>query len=161
MTPAKQVSFANYLDTIFAGPDWLDACVQMLSVFAEDIDSCRDNPSQSLPGIAPSIVDQVVAVAGRAQRLERRLRDSAERHGPEFQTQELGAVLWWAGMASHKALAGAEGAREKMARNAWDDAFFEIHALMYDTMSAVSLLSVAEGLIHRMETEGPTRKRPN
>lgn len=161
MTSPKQVSFDQYLDIIFATSNWLDACVNMLSVFLEDIDSCRDNPGQSLPGSAPSIIDQVVALAGRARRLELQFRDTAEKHGPEFQTTELGAVLWWAGMASHKARAAAESARDKMARNAWDDAFFEVHALMYETMSALSLLSVAEGMIQRMETEGMGHVRPN
>jgi|GEM_PF-4465102 len=100
-------------------------------------------------------------MAGRAQRLELRLRHTVETRGPEFQTSELGAVLWWAGMASHKAAAAVEGVRDKMAQDAWEEAFFEIHALMYDTMSALSLLSVAEGMIQRMETESSDRERPN
>jgi hypothetical protein len=100
-------------------------------------------------------------VAGRAQRLELQLRGTAERHGPAFQTSELGAVLWWAGMALHKAARAGEGARNKMAQKAWEDAFFEVHALLYDTMAAVSLLSVAEGMIQRMETEGIDPGRPN
>jgi hypothetical protein len=161
MTGPKQVSFAEYLDTIFASSNWLDACVGMLAVFVDDVDSCRDNPGQTLPGTAPSIVDQAAALAGRAQRLERSLRAGAERRGPEFQTSELGAVLWWAGMASHKAAAAAQGARDKMARAAWEDAFYEVHLLLYETMSALSLLSVAEGMIRRMETEGTGRVRPN
>ena len=161
MTEPKQVSFDRFLDTIFASSNRLDACMNMLAVFLEDIDSCRDNPGQSLPASAPSIVDQVAAVAGRAQRLELRFRDTAEKRGPGVQTAELGAVLWWAGMASHKAVAAAEGVRDKMAQDAWEEAFFEIHALMYDTVSALSLLSVAEGMIQRMETEGSGRERPN
>jgi hypothetical protein len=133
----------------------------MLSAFLEDIDSCRDAPAQSLPRTGPSIVEQVAALSDRARCLERQFRESAERRGPEFQTPELGAVLWWAGMASHKAAAASEGARAKTARNAWEDAFFEIHALMYETMSALSLLAVAEEMIQRMEAEGVSRVRPN
>jgi len=53
MTQPEQVSFDRYLDTIFASSNRLDACVNMLSVFLEDIDSCRDNPGQSLPASAP------------------------------------------------------------------------------------------------------------
>ena len=161
MTEPKQVSFDRFLDTIFASPNRLDACVNMLSVFLESIDSCRDNPGQSLPSRAPSIVDQLAAIAGRARRLELRFRDTAKKRGPEFQTSELGAVLWWAGMASHKAAAAAEAVRDKMAQNAWEETFVEIHALMYDTMSALSLLSVAEGMIQRMEAERIGRERPN
>ena len=161
MTQPKQVSFDRYLDFIFASSNWLDACVNMLSVFLESIDSCRDNPGQSLPASGPSIVDQVAAVAGRAHLLELRFRDTAEKRGPQFQTSELGAVLWWAGMSSHKAAVAAKGVRDKMAQDAWEEAFFEVHALMYDTMSALSLLSVAEGMIQRMETESSGRERPN
>jgi hypothetical protein len=160
MTAPKEVSFDRYLDMVFASSSWLDACVTMLAAFLENIDSCRDHPELSLPEIAPSIVDQVRAVAGRAQRLEHQLRTTAERHGPAFQTDELGAVLWWAGMASHKATAAMESAHDKMARNAWENAFFEIHAMMYDTMSALSLLSVAEGMIQHMETEHTGGVRP-
>lgn len=161
MIPPKQVSFDRYLDSIFASPNWLDGCVGMLSALLEDIDSCRETLGVSLPQIAPSIVDQVAAVTGQAQRLELRFRDTVEMRGPAFQTSELGATLWWAGMAAHKAASAAGAARDKMAQNAWEDAFFEIHALMYDTISAVSLLSVAEGLIQRMETERTNRVRPN
>jgi hypothetical protein len=96
-------------------------------------------------------------VADRAHRLEKRFRELAYRRGPEFQTPELGAILWWAGMASHKAAAATEDSRQKMSTGAWDDAFFTIHSLLYDTMSALSLLSVAEGLIRRMEAESPDR----
>ena len=161
MTSPKQVSFDEYLDIVFASSNWLDGCVTMLAAFVEDIDSARDNPALSLPPTAPSIVDQGAALTGRAKRMEMQLRETAERRGPAFQTSELGAVLWWAGMASHKATAAAESARAKMARNAWEDAFFEIHALLYDTISALSLLSVAEGMIRRMETEGSGDARPN
>lgn len=161
MTLPEEISFDRYLDTIFAASNRLDACVNMLSAFLESIDSCRDDLRERLPGMAPSIVDQVVAVVDRAQRLERRLRTVAQTRGPEFQTSELGAVLWWAGMASHKAMAAAEAARGKMAREVWDDAFFEVHALMYDTMSALSLLSLAEAMIQRMERESIGRYNPN
>ena len=161
MTQPKQISFGQYLDTIFASPIWLDACVNMLSVFLEDIGACRENPSQSLPRIAPSIVEQVAAVAGQAHRLELRFRDTAEKHGPEFQTNELGAILWWAGMASHKARGSVQTIGKKSEQNAWDDVFLEVHAMMYDTISALSLLSTAERMIQRMETEGTGRDRPN
>ena len=161
MTSPRQVPFDQYLDAAFASPNWLEACVSMLAAFLESIDSCRDRPALSLPQIAPSILDQVIAIADRAQRLELQLRTTAESHGPAFQTSELGAVLWWAGMASHKATAAAKGARDKMARNAWEDAFLEIHALMFETISAISLLWVAEGMIQHMESEGTDRVRPN
>lgn len=46
-----------------------------------------------------------------------------------------------------KAAAAAESARAIMARGDWEDAYFEIHALLYDTISALSLLAVAEGII--------------
>ena len=161
MTSPRQVPFDQYLDAAFASPNWLEACVSMLAAFLESIDSCRDSPGLSLPQIAPPIVDQVSAVADRAQRLEIQLRTTAESHGPAFQTSELGAVLWWAGMASHKANAAAKGARDKMARNAWEDAFLEIHALMFETISAISLLSVAEGMLQHMENEGTDHVRPN
>src|SRR5438270_12902702 len=121
MTSPKQVSFDEYLDIIFASSNWLEACVTMLSVFLEDLDSCRDDPAMRLPEIAPSILDQVTSVSSRAHRLELQLRGTAERRGPAFQTSELGSVLWWAGMASHKATGAAEGSRAKMAKNAWDD----------------------------------------
>lgn len=161
MTSPQEVSFDRYLDMVFASPNWLDGCVTMLATSLEDIDSCRDNPGLSLPEMAPSIVDQVGALAGRAQRLERQIRTAAERNGPAFQTSELGAVLWWAGMAMHKAVAATESARGTMARNAWEDAFIEIHAMLYDTMSALSLISVAEGMIQRMKTESAGDVRPN
>jgi hypothetical protein len=48
-----------------------------------------------------------------------------------------------------------------MARNAWEDAFLEIHALMFETISAISLLSVAEGMLQHMENEGTDHVRPN
>ena len=57
MHKRKLISFDRYLDSIFADRTWLDACVNVLSVFLEDIDSCRDDPGQSLPGIAQSMVD--------------------------------------------------------------------------------------------------------
>jgi hypothetical protein len=161
VTSPKQVSFDEYLDIIFSSSNWLDACVPMLAVFLEDIESCRDNLDEKLPEIAPSILDQVGAIAGRAQRLELELRSKAGSHGPAFQTSELGAVLWWAGMALHKGMGAAEGARDKMDRKVWEDAFLEVHASMYETMSALSLLSVAEGMMLRMETEGTDRPRPN
>lgn len=63
-------------------------------------------------------------------------------------------------MALHKA-AATESSRVKMAASAWDDAFPEIHALMYETMSAVSLISVAEEVIQRLEPEGIGNARPN
>lgn len=161
MKPPRQVSFDGYLDTIFDSANWVDACVTMLSVFLEDIESCRDNPGQHLRDIAPSIVDQVHGVAARAERLERHFRSTAEAHGPEFQTTELGAILWWAGMASHKAIGAVAVAREKLSQNAWEKAYYEIHTLMYDTISAISLLAIAEGMIRRMESEGDGRQRPN
>lgn len=161
MAEPRQVSFDQYLDILFASSGWLDACVNMLSVFLEDIECGRDNPAEALPGIAPSIVDQVAAVAGRARRLEHQFRVTAEKRGPEFQTTQLGAVLWWAGMASHKADAALEDARGEMARNDWQDAFIQINLLLYDTVAALSLLSVAEGMIRRMETEGIERERQN
>lgn len=160
MTSPREVSFDTYLDTVFASPNWLDACVTMLSAFVEDIDACRDDPGRRLPDLAPPIAAQVSALNDRAQRLHQQLRSSAEQRGPAFQTSELGAILWWAGMAAHKATAAAGTARDQIAGNAWEDAFFELHALMYETMSALSLLSVAESMMQRMETE-PGRSRPN
>lgn len=161
MTEPKQLSFDRYLDTVFAGSSWLEACVTMLTTFLESIDSCRDDPGRSLLSTAPAIVDQVAAVAGAARNLEHRFRKIAEKRGPEFQTDELGAVLWWAGMASHKAGGAVEAARRLMAQDAWEQAFFDIHALMYDTMAALSLLAVAEGMMQRMETESLGRERAN
>jgi hypothetical protein len=162
MTAPKQVSFDEYLDSVFASPIWLDACVNMLSVFLEDVDACREKPEQDLPGLAPSIVDQVAAVADRTRRLELRMRGIAEKRGTQFMTTELGATLWWAGMASHKATGAVQHIREKMGRNAWSDVFFEVHAMMHDTAAALSLLSVAERMIKRMESEGvPGSERPN
>jgi hypothetical protein len=162
MTQPKQISFDEYLDSVFASPIWLDACVNMLSVFLEDIDACRDNPGRDLPDLAPSILDQVAAVAIRARRKESHFRDTAEKRGPEFKTTELGAVLWWAGMASHKAEAAGRAVLKKINQNAWDDVFFEVHAMMYDTIAALSLLSVAERMIERMESlAGSAGERPN
>lgn len=159
--PPEQVSFDRYLDLVFSSSNWTDACVSMLSAFLETIDACRDNLSESLPDAAPSIVDQVEALAGRAQQFESDLRSQAGRYGPEFKTSELGAVLWWAGMASHKATSAVKNFRAKMDANNWDGAWFEIHALMFDTMSALSLLSVGETMIRRMETEGLGHVRGN
>jgi hypothetical protein len=162
MISGKEVSFDQYLDMIFAGPMWLDACTNMLSVFLDDIEGCRDKPRESLPEIAPSIVDQVTRVAERARRLEARFREHAEERGPEFKTAELGSVLWWAGLASHKAASAAESVQGHMERKAWDDVFFDVHTLMFDTMSALSLLSVAERMINRMEQDGDAGgRRPN
>jgi hypothetical protein len=162
MISGKEVSFDQYLDMIFAGPIWLDACTGMLSVFLEDIEGCRENPRETLPEIAPSIVDQVSRVAERARRLEGRFRQAAEERGPRFQTTELGAVLWWVGLACHKAAGNAENARERMDRKAWDDAFIDVHSLLYETMSALSLLAVAEGMLAEMEeANGETGGRPN
>jgi hypothetical protein len=157
----KPLTFDEYLDRLFAGPNWHDGCVSMLAAFLETIDSCRDDPEHGLPRTAPSIVDQTVALAGQLQRLEHRLRDTAERGGPGFQTSEMAAVLWWSGMALHKAAAAAEGGQTRMAAGAWDEAFFEIHAQMYETMSAVSLIFIAERLLHHLGTEGIGDARPN
>jgi hypothetical protein len=162
VTAPKQVSFDKYLDSVFASPIWLDACVNMLSVFLEDVDSCRENPDRDLPGVAPSIVDQVAAVADRARRMGIRMREATEKRGPEWKTTELGATLWWAGMAAHKATGAVQNVRAKMGRNDWSDVFFEVHAMMHDTASALSLLSVAERMIKRMESEGVAgAERPN
>ncbi|MGH2442654.1 MAG: hypothetical protein ACRDFX_05785 [Chloroflexota bacterium] len=160
MTQPKQISFDSYLDTIFAGGAWLEACVNMLSVFLEDIDSCRDEPGKLLPGIAPSIVDQVAAVADRARHLQAQHRSTAEQHGPEAQTAELGAILWWAGMASHQAGAALTASRDLMERNAWDEAFIQINVLMYDTISSLSLLSISEEMV-RLATQSRAGERPN
>jgi hypothetical protein len=160
MTSPRELSFDAYLDAVFASPSWLDACVTMLSAFVEDVDSCRDDPGRRLPELAPPIALQVSALNDRAKRLHLQLRSSAEERGPAFQTSELGAVLWWAGMASHKAAAAAESAQDRMKGEAWEEAFFDLHAMMYETMSALSLLSVAESMMQRMETE-PGRARPN
>ena len=161
MTSPRQVSFDEYLDIIFASPNWLDSCVTMMAVFLEDVESCSENLSQKLPEVAPSILDQVDAIAARAQRLEMELRDTAQSRGPAFQTNELGSVLWWAGMALHKAASASQGARDKMARGIWDDAFLEVHASMFETMSGLSLLSTAGEMMLRMENEGTDRPRPN
>jgi hypothetical protein len=161
MSFPRQVTFDQYLDLVFAGPGWLEACVGMLSAFLQDIDTDSDDAAERLPEIAPSIVEQASAIVGAAKRLEQRLREAAEQRGPAFQTDELGAVLWWAGMASYKATSAAEGARGRMAEQTWDDAFFEIHALLHGAISALSLLSVAEGMMRRMEAEGTGRERPN
>jgi hypothetical protein len=159
--PPEEISFDRYLDLIFASSNRTDACLSMLSAFLENIDACRDSLSQSLPEAAPSVVDQVEALAARARQFEANLRAEAERHGAEFKTSELGAVLWWAGMASHKAISSATSSRTKMAANDWDSAWFEVHALLFDTMSALSLLSVAENVLHRMELEGLGHVRGN
>ncbi len=42
----------------------------MLSVFLEDIDSGRDRPGQSLPGISKSMVDRVATVSDRPTRTQ-------------------------------------------------------------------------------------------
>ena len=160
MTTPRLISFDEYLDVIFASDDWLDACVNMLSVFLEDIESCREDPVGTLPAVAPSIVDQVAAVAERTQRLQREVRSSAEGRGPQFQTTELGAVLWWAGMGAHKAVTAVPSIRDAMGRGAWDDTYFAIHALLYDTISALSLLSVADG-VFAQQVESFGRGRPN
>jgi hypothetical protein len=161
MTSPKEVSFADYLDYVFGSPIWLDTCVSMLSVFVGNIDRCRDNPARDLPDLAPAVLEQVEAVNERAKRLEKHFRELAEKR-PEFKTGELGAILWWAGMAEHKATSAIESSREKMERKDWDEAFFEIHAGMFDTVSALSLLYVADGMIGRMESEGrPETDRPN
>jgi hypothetical protein len=161
MTSPNEMSFDDFLDTVFASSRWLDACVDLLSAFLEELDSCRDNPRESLPESGSSIVEHVAAVADRAERLQLQLRETAERRGPAFQTSELGAVLWWVGMALHKASGSVESARDKMAYHAWEEAFIEVHALLYDTMAGISLLSVAQALIERMESEGVDRARPN
>jgi hypothetical protein len=161
MTLPEEVSFERVLDTIFASANWLDACTQMLSVFLESVDECREDPGATLPGMAPAVVDQVAALAGRAKSLELRFREMAEKRGPSFQTTDLGAVLWWAGMAAHKASSAAEGARHNVARHAWEDAFVEIHALLYEAISALSLLGLAEEMILRMDREGVGHERPN
>jgi len=69
-------------------------------------------------------------------------------------------MLWWTGMGSHKAGGAATAARDMMARNAWEDAFYVINALLYDMISALSLLSVAESMIKR-ETQLGGSERPN
>lgn len=161
MNSPIRVSFDSYLDTVFASSNWVEGCLSMLSAFLESVDSCRDDPGQRLPDLAPSIVDQVEAVAGRVRRLESRLRAAAEAHGPEFQTSELGAALWWAGMASHKAMGAVPIVREHLSHRAWEKAFYEVHALMFDVISAISLLALAEGMIHRMEAERRGPDRPN
>ncbi len=48
-----------------------------------------------------------------------------------------------------------------MAANDWDGAWIEIHALLFDTMSALSLLSVAETTLQRMVNEGFGHIREN
>jgi len=146
---------------VFASPDWLEGCVSMLSAFLETIDECRDNPEERLPEVAPPVVDQVAAVVERARDRQQGLRESAQARGPEFRTSELGAVLWWAGMALHKATEAIPAARRKMAQGARFEAFVEVHSLLYDTISGLSLLSVAEGLIHDMEMAGREHERPN
>jgi hypothetical protein len=93
MTSPQQVPFDQYLDAVFASPTWLEACVSMLAAFLESIDSCRDSPGLSLPQMAPPIVDQVSAIADRAQHLELQLRTTAESHGSVFQTSQLRAVF--------------------------------------------------------------------
>lgn len=161
MTLPEQVSFDQYLDTVFASSKWVDACVTMLSAFLESIDACRDDPDQQLPDIAPSIVDQVAAMVDRAQRLEQSFRATAEERGPAYQTPELGAALWWTGMSLHKAMAAVEGARKQISQNAWWEVFFEVHALLHGAISAISLLALAEGMIQRMEAAGVSQGRPN
>ncbi len=105
----QDIPFDRYLDIIFAGPNRTDACLSMLSEFLECIDGCRDNLNEMLPDIAPGIVEQSEAVSARAREFEAHLRSETERHGPEFKTCQLGAALWWAGMASHKATAAGRG----------------------------------------------------
>lgn len=161
MTQPKQISFDQYLDAVFDSPNWVDACVNMLAAFLESLEECRDDPGRELPRMGPPLIDQIAAVAHRAKRREDQFRVIAEKHGPEFQTSELGATLWWAGMAVHKAVGAAAGSREKLAERAAEDALFEIHALLFDTMSAISLLSVAEGMIEGMEAGIKGRERPN
>jgi len=99
MTSPQQVPFDEYLDAVFASPNWLEACVSMLAAFLESIDSCRDSPGLSLPQIAPPIVDQVSAVADRAQRLVHAIgillgsRGLAGRSAHEGIQQEMDAVI--------------------------------------------------------------------
>lgn len=153
MSIGKQVSFDQYLDILFAEGIWLDGCTTMLAVFLEDIETGRDNPRETLPDIAPSIVDQVTRVSRHAHGLEQSFRALAQERGPAFQTNELGAALWWAGMAAAKADASAQEVQKKMASNDWPEAYFEIHRLMYETICALSLLSVAERIMRRQEDE--------
>ncbi|MGH2443205.1 MAG: hypothetical protein ACRDFX_08585 [Chloroflexota bacterium] len=150
----------EYLNEAYDSPNWLDACMNMLSVFLEDLDTGRDHPERSLPGIGPSIVDQVAAVADRARLLQLRYRATTEERGPEFQTSELGAMLWWAGMGSHQAAEAVTISRDMMAGEDWERAFIQINALLYDTISALSILSTAEGMMKR-DYEGRGRERPN
>jgi hypothetical protein len=157
----KEVPFDEYLDLVFAGPMWVDACTSMLSVFLEDVEGCREDPGEGLPEIAPSILDQVARVGERARRLESRFRQWAQGRGPTFQTTELGALLWWAGLASHKGAGGVETVRRQIERQAWEDVFIDLHTLMFDTMSALSLLGVAERVIHRLDADGEGGGRPN
>ena len=161
MQSGKAISFDQYLDMVFAGSGWLDACTTMLAVFSNDIEGCRDNPSEGLSEVAPSILDQVTRVADRARRLEMSFRELAHEGGARFQTIELGSVLWWAGLASHKAAGGAETVRKQIDQRAWQDVFIDLHTLIFDVISALSLLGIAERLISRMEIEDESSGRAN
>jgi hypothetical protein len=161
MLSGKEVSFDLYLDIIFASSGWLDACTTMLAVFSNDVESCRENPGQDLPELAPSILDQVARVAERARRLEQSFRDMAHERGPRFRTVELGSALWWAGLASHKAVGGAETVSNQVAQGAWEDVFIDLHTLIFDVISALSLLGIAERLVTQLELEDESSGRAN
>jgi hypothetical protein len=161
MQSGKEISFDQYLDMIFAGSGWLEACTTMLAVFSNDIESCRENPGEGLPEEAPSILDQVTRVAERARRLETSFRELAHERGARFQTIELGSTLWWAGLASHKAAGGIERVQKQITRQAWEDVFIDLHTLIFDVISALSLLGIAEQLVSRMELEAESSGRSN
>jgi hypothetical protein len=106
-----------------------------------------------VPSVAPSILDQVAHLAERARNMEGHFRAKAESRGPAFQTRELGALLWWAGLAAHQASVDAEDVGRQIAGKIWSDVFFTAHRQVFDTISALSLLAQAERTIARMEQE--------
>lgn len=160
MTKQKPTSVDKQVDGIFAGAGWFDACMTILAACLDELDACRDDPQAELPSIAPPIVEQVTAIAERAQQLQLQLRWSAEQRGPAAQTLELGAMLWWAGMGLHKGASAAAAISSRTAGGAWDDALYEIHALLYDTVSALALLCAAQAQLEK-GTERAGSGRPN
>lgn len=88
------------------------------------------------------------------------LRDTAEGHDAELKTAELGAVLWWGAWLRTRG-GSSRGGQEEDDAGWLGDTFFRIHAMMFETMSSLSLLWLAEDMIRQMEAEGVRAERGN